>query len=59
MNVKKAMRRAAAKSLDGHCRFVVSVDRSIVVLTLSDLVRCPKARIEVAFSFGRLVSPRH
>jgi hypothetical protein len=58
MNVRKAMRRAATKSLDGHCRFVVSIGRSNLVLTLSDLVHCPKARIQVAFSAGKLVAPR-
>jgi hypothetical protein len=58
MNVKKAMHRAAAKSLDGRCRFVASIGRTIVVLTLSDLARCPQARVEVAFSFGKLVEPR-
>lgn len=58
MNVRKAMHRAAAKSLDGHCRFVARIGRSIVVLTLSDLAHCPKARVQVAFSAGRLVAPR-
>jgi hypothetical protein len=58
MNVRKAMHRAAAKSLDGHCRFVVRVGRSTVVLTLSDLAHCPKARIQVAFAAGKLVAPR-
>ncbi|WP_180730358.1 hypothetical protein [Paraburkholderia sp. PGU19] len=58
MNVRKAMRRAAAKSLDGHCRFVARLGRSTVVLTLSDLAHCPKARIQVAFAAGKLVAPR-
>lgn len=58
MNARKALRRAAAKSLDGHCRFVAYVGRSVVVLTLSDLARCPVARIQFAFSGGRLVEPR-
>ncbi|GJH05005.1 hypothetical protein [Paraburkholderia terrae] len=58
MNVRKAMHRAAAKSLDGHCRFVVQLGRSTVVLTLSDLAHCPKARIQVAFAAGKLVAPR-
>jgi len=58
MNARKAMRRAAAKSLDGHCRFVVAIGRSTLVLTLSDLVYCPKARIQAAFSAGKLVAPR-
>lgn len=52
------MRRAAAKSLDGHCRFVVAIGRSTLVLTLSDLVYCPKAHIQAAFSAGKLVAPR-
>ena len=47
------MHRAAAKSLDGHCRFVVRVGRSVAVLTLSDLVRYRvKVEIEVAFEKG-------
>ncbi|MFM0022158.1 hypothetical protein [Paraburkholderia azotifigens] len=58
MNVRKAMHRAAAKSLDGHCRFVAQLGRSTVVLTLSDLAHCPKARIQVAFAAGKLVAPR-
>ncbi|CAN7417740.1 MULTISPECIES: hypothetical protein [Paraburkholderia] len=58
MNVRKAMHRAAAKSLDGHCRFVARLGRSTVVLTLSDLAHCPKARIQVAFAAGKLVAPR-
>ncbi len=58
MNTRKALHRAARKSLDGHCRFVARVDRTLVVMTLSDLAHCPKARIQVAFSCGRLVAPR-
>ena len=58
MNVRKAMHRAATKSLDGHCRFVARIGRSTVVLTLSDLAHCPKARIQVAFAAGKLVAPR-
>ncbi|CAN7340969.1 MULTISPECIES: hypothetical protein [Paraburkholderia] len=54
MNVRKAMHRAAAKSLDGHCRFVVRVGRSIAVRTLSDLVRYRvKVDIQMAFDKGR------
>lgn len=58
MNVSKAMHRAQFKSLDGHCRFVARIGRATVVLTLSDLAHCPKARIQVAFSAGRIVAPR-
>lgn len=58
MNVRKAMHRAAAKSLDGHCRFVAQLGRTVVVLSLSDLAHCPKARIQVAFAAGKLVAPR-
>lgn len=58
MNARKALRRAAAKSLDGHCRFVAHVERCVVVLTLRDLALCPKARIYAAFASGKLVAPR-
>ena len=58
MNVRKAMRRAAAKSLDGHCRFVAHIGRKLVVLTLSELPHFPKARILVAFAAGKSISPR-
>jgi hypothetical protein len=58
MNTRKALRRAARKSLDGHCRFVARVDRMLLVLTLSELAHCPKAQIQVAFSCGKLVAPR-
>jgi hypothetical protein len=59
MNVRKAMHRAAAKSLDGHCRFVAQLGRSTVVLTLSDLVRYRmKVDIRMAFERGHPVSPR-
>ncbi|MGF6549344.1 hypothetical protein [Paraburkholderia youngii] len=58
MNVRKAMQRAQAKSLDGHCRFVAQLGRTIVVLSLSDLAHCPKASIYVAFARGKEVPPR-
>lgn len=58
MNARKALRRAAAKSMDGHCRFVAYVSNSVVILTLPDLARCPKARIYVAFADGKLIAPR-
>lgn len=58
MNARKALRRAATKSLDGHCRFVAHVGCYVVVLTLSDLARYPTARIHLAFSGGKLVAPR-
>ncbi|MBB5462912.1 hypothetical protein [Paraburkholderia sp. Cpub6] len=58
MNVRKAMHRAATKSLDGHCRFVAQLGRTVVVLSLSDLAHCPKARIYVAFARGKEVLPR-
>lgn len=58
MNQRKAMRRAAAKSLDGHVRFLAMVGRVPMVMTLADLAHCPKARIQVAFSCGKLVAPR-
>ncbi|MFP4895616.1 hypothetical protein [Paraburkholderia sp. EG304] len=58
MNVRKAMQRAQAKSLDGHCRFVAQLGRTAVVLSLSDLAHCPKVRIQMAFERGREGSPR-
>jgi hypothetical protein len=58
MNVRKAMHRAATKSLDGHCRFVAQLGRTVVVLSLSDLAHCPKARIQVAVARGKEVLPR-
>lgn len=58
MRTSKALHRAAAKSLDGHVRFVVSLGRTPMVMTLSDLAHCPKARIQVAFSCGKCVAPR-
>jgi hypothetical protein len=58
MNTRKALHRAATKSLDGHCRFVAQLGRTVVVLSLSDLAHCPKARIQVAFARGKEVLPR-
>jgi hypothetical protein len=58
MRTTKAIHRAAAKSLDGHVRFVATVGRTPMVMTLSELAHCPKARIQVAFSCGKCVVPR-
>ncbi|MET3232232.1 UNVERIFIED_ORG: hypothetical protein ABIC54_004437 [Burkholderia sp. 1263] len=58
MRISKALHRAAAKSLDGHVRFLVKVGKTAMVMTLFELAHCPKARIQVAFSGGRLIAPR-
>lgn len=58
MRISKALHRAAAKSLDGHVRFLVVIGKTAMVMTLFELAHCPKARIQVAFSCGRLISPR-
>lgn len=59
MNVRKAMHRAATKSLDGHCRFVAQLGRTVVVLSLSDLARYrTKVDIRMAFDRGHLVVSR-
>jgi hypothetical protein len=58
MRATKALHRAAAKSLDGHVRFMVTVGKIAMVMTLFDLAHSPKARIQVAFSCGKLIAPR-
>jgi hypothetical protein len=58
MNARKAMHRAQAKSLDGHVRFLAMVGRTLMVMTLADFAHCPRARIQAAFSAGKLVTPR-
>lgn len=59
MKVRKANRKAAHRSLDGHIRFVVAIGRSLQVLNLTALVTCDKrAAVIAAFSAGRCVATR-
>lgn len=58
MRPAKALHRAANASLDGHLRFVAKVHGQTVVLTLFDLAHCQDARIQCAFSAGKVVKPR-
>ena len=58
MNSRKAMRRAAFRSLDGHCRFVAISGTAVLILKIGDLPYCPNADIRAAFSAGKLVKPR-
>lgn len=59
MDVRKASRKAAHRSLDGHIRFVVSIDRSLQILDLVALATCDKrANVVTAFAAGRRVTPK-
>ncbi|WP_207000670.1 hypothetical protein [Trinickia mobilis] len=55
MRITKALHRAARKSLDGHVRFVVKIDRGCHVCELRDLCNLRCGRIEAAYSAGRYV----
>jgi hypothetical protein len=59
VNVRKASRKAAQRSLDGHVRFVVALGRSLQVFDLFALATCDR-RVDVvaAFASGRHVAPR-
>ncbi|MHB9833861.1 hypothetical protein Q8F57_003380 [Paraburkholderia terrae] len=60
MNARKASRKAARHSLDGHVRFVVATTRSIEVLDLRAVATTRGSRIDViaAYSAGKCVTPR-
>jgi len=59
MNVRKATRRAAHHSLDGHIRFVVALGRVVEVLDVSGVAtRGARGDIIAAYSRGKCISPR-
>ncbi|WP_157642468.1 hypothetical protein [Burkholderia ubonensis] len=58
MNTRKAMHRAATRSLDGHIRFLIEVGGCLRAITLGELPSTPAARIVAAYDRGKLVTPR-
>lgn len=58
MRPTKALHRAAAASLDGHVRFVVTVRGIARVMTLSELACSNEARVKCALFCGHIVNPR-
>lgn len=58
MRTRKAMHRAAHRSMGGHTQFVVRVGKLTTVFTLHDFALCPRAQIEVAYFAGRAVVPK-
>lgn len=59
MNSRKAGRKAAHRSLDGHIRFVALVGRSIEIFDLFTLATCDRrVNVVAAFSAGRRVAPK-
>ena len=59
MNARKASRKAARHSLDGHIRFVVATGKSIEVLDVRTVAtRGIRMDFIAAYSAGKCVTPR-
>jgi hypothetical protein len=58
MRPTKALHRAAAASLDGHLRFLVTVRGIARVMTLPELACCNEAHVQCALFCGHVVNPR-
>lgn len=59
MNTRKATRKAAHRSLDGHIRFVVALGKTVEVLDVGGVAtRGARGDIIAAYSRGKCVSPR-